>query len=307
MSKAERTKQILAIVVLIVAFGFILHQLITGWQKIESFEWDFSPWWLALSVVFIFINFLMNTAAFAWIAEALGQPIKFRTTFYIFFTSQLGRYIPGKIWIFLAQAYLAEQLGIRRAVVVAAGFYHIIIGCLAGIMVLAFLLCAGFAQFASPWAFAVGALALMLVFLFAPAWVEKPLNIFLKKMGKNPVALVVPKRTVAILLLWLPVAWLFNAAAFASLIKSVTHFEIAMFPAVAAVFIGSYLAGFFAFFMPGGLGVREGLLTTLLPGILGVAMPVAGALALLSRFIITLIEVASFVIARFLGRFYKLV
>ena len=307
MSKADRIKQILASIVLIVAFGFIFHQLITGWQIIEAFEWDFSPGWLALSIACLCVNFLMNAAVFRWIAGALEQPIKFWTSFYIVFTSQIGRYVPGKIWIFLSQIYLAEKLGIKRAAVASAGIYHLIIGSLSGMVVLAVLLCAGFSQFASPWVYAIGATAMMLIFLFAPSLAEKPLNALLKKAGKSPIQLVIPGKTIVLLMLWLPVAWFFNAAAFAALIKSVTAFDLSMFPAVAAIFIGSYLAGLFAFFIPGGLGVREGLITSLLPVILGVAMPVAGALALLSRLVITLVEIVSFIIARLLGRYYKLV
>lgn len=294
--KKETVKNIIAAVVVLAAFSFVFHQLYIGWDKLQqqAADWDFSPAYLALSAMLVFLNFMMTAVAYKWIVTALGQKLTLRTSFYIFFSTQIGRYVPGKFWIFMGQAYLAKKHELSQTAAATGGMYHVIVGNLSGLVLASVMLLAGFSKLASPWLLAAVAAGILLFLLFAPAQVERLLNLLLVKMNRSPIRLTLPKLTVILLVIWLMGAWLVSASSFVALTASVMPVTLSQALTIGAVFIVGYVIGFFVFFVPGGLGVREGLFTTLLP----FAPSVAGVLALASRLIITLVEVMAFFIAQ---------
>ena len=85
------------------------------------------------------------------------------------------------------------------------------------------------------------------------------------------------------------VGWILYGIAFfffTGSVVSVPFTKIYMFP---GVFAAAYLVGLIAIFVPGGLGVREGILATLMGNFF--LLPVATAIALASRLWFTLAEI----------------
>ena len=85
------------------------------------------------------------------------------------------------------------------------------------------------------------------------------------------------------------VGWVLLSLSFALLVISVTSLGWRDVPELSQVFLTSYIVGFVSLVTPGGLGIREGIMTLMLTPLAG-AGP-AAALAILSRLWVTVTEV----------------
>ena len=110
----------------------------------------------------------------------------------------------------------------------------------------------------------------------------------LRLAGRGDAHVRVPVKTRLGLLLGYLVAWIVFGFGFALFVRAVADPAPGSVPALMGICTAGYLVGWAAVFVPGGLGVREGvyalLLAEVLPG------PVAAAVAILSRLWLTAVE-----------------
>jgi uncharacterized membrane protein len=95
------------------------------------------------------------------------------------------------------------------------------------------------------------------------------------------------------------VAWIAVGVSFAALVQALTPLHWSQVPGLVAVFSAAYVIGFLTLLTPGGLGVREGVLTLLLATIL--PSGVSAVVAILARLWMVVVEVAGAGIALLAG------
>jgi uncharacterized membrane protein YbhN (UPF0104 family) len=251
-----------AIVLLI--FGFMLRSLYLEWDQIVAYRWDFN--YLALAVAF---SLMLSAAAFyayLWklILERLGTPLSYRQSYRIFFLSQLGRYIPGKIWSILGLIYLSQKEGVSKVMSGASVILQLLLQIVSGVIVFALTLpfwsevdsLAGLGV-------VVGAVALGLALLH-PALVTRGVNLGLRLTGQAEMELDWSYGyLLAQLALWVGF-WLLNGVAYYFLIRSIDSSSLPNFVVLAGIFSIAWVAGFLSLVTPSGLGVMEGALAFLL-------------------------------------------
>ncbi len=206
----------------------------------------------------------------------------------LFLLSQVGKYLPGGIWNFVAAADLAHTAGLPRAAIVGSFFLALIIGIGSGAALALLLIPQAAEQLGLPtwWigaALVVGVLGLAILHRFWPQ-----LRARLPIVDRRSLLLATALATAG----WICAGAMIWALALAFGGEDAGHVS----PAFA---IGAYafawVAGFVAFVAPAGLVVREGALIAGLAS----AMPLAeaGAVALVARVIVTLIDILGAVIA----------
>jgi glycosyltransferase 2 family protein len=114
-----------------------------------------------------------------------------------------------------------------------------------------------------------------------PPIMEKLANRLLKWLKKEPVHLKIHFGESLIFLLRYLGSWFVYGAAFFVFLISLHTQPLRHFPAITSIFATSYTLGFLCLIVPGGLGIREGLLTALLSGYM--PLPMATVVSLLSR------------------------
>lgn len=219
-----------------------------------------------------------------------------------YLVSHLGKYVPGKAMVVLMRAGLSSPFGARAATAAIATFYETLVMMAAGGLVAAL----GFAMgtgsstldMALPWPLpgplkvyhVAGLLGLGLGLGFL-AIVTPPVFRRLSRMVSTPFPGVGPEawprfsaRLLCQGLLWSTAAWVLMgwsqlevAHAFAPLSH---HQYVKLFPVVAASVALATVAGFVVAVLPGGLGVREGVLMYALSPAMGEELAVAAALVL---------------------------
>lgn len=272
----------LQIAVIGLIFAFLLHNLYNSWHQISAYDWslDYSAFAIACSLMLLASSFY----AYLWklILVRLGNPLSYRKSFRIFFLSQLGRYIPGKIWGILGLVYLGEREGIPKSLSAASITLQLILQLLSGTLVFLFTLPLwqrGIAPLEGFYPFLI--LLPLGLLLIHPSIVRRGLGLFSRLTGQEVISIDWNyKEILAQLALW-TLFWSLNGLAHLLLIKALFPFPLTYLPTVTGIFAFGWVVGFIALFAPAGLGVMEGTLTFLL----GFYFPayVAIIIALLTR------------------------
>jgi hypothetical protein len=211
----------------------------------------------------------------------------------IWLASNLGKYVPGKIWSILAMGALAKEKG---ASALAAGGSSVVMQVVSVITGLAIAAAFGASSQGVTW-LAIAAVAAMLAAIAAaPYTLPRAFAMISTATGRSLTPPPVPIRAVWLATIATTMSWLLAGAAF-RMFAYALGLQRGQMSAYIAVYAASYVAGFLALFAPGGLGVREGALIATMQRA-GLATPVeAAAIAVASRIWLTVLEVLPGLIA----------
>ena len=290
---------ITAVIIFFMGRSFLLN-----WEKIRTYDWSFNP--VLMTVSFLIFCFAYATLPWVWckLLEYMGHRLSYHDAWYIFYIGNLGRYIPGKVWTVAGMAYLAGKAGIPVTIAgtsaVCAHAYSLLSTFV--FLPIFFIFKGSESENLMFLWFLPVFFILMVIFIF-PGNLERVLNAVLKKFGKSTVNIGITTLSALKTAGFYFLLWLLFGIAFWIFVSAVVGFgQVNPFYA-AGTWAIAYLIGYLAFFAPGGLGVREGIMVFLLMNILpvGVCIVIAG----FSRLIVTIIEIL-FVVTALLrkGFFY---
>lgn len=242
---------------------------------------------LASSVLVLFA-YIVLVETWRAVVRSSGGHLGFGRAMHIWFVSNLGRYVPGKIWQIGAMGALAKRAGVAPSVAIGSSLVVNLVNLLVG---LGLALATG-AEFAGSRDVAYALGVAMLLGLAA-----LPLGIpWLARVAGRIVGRSLDLPTLTPWSLWRTalgclIAWLSYGLAFRWLVSGVLGSAPGPVTSYIAAFTGSYLLGYIALFSPGGVGVREASLSVMLRQL---ALPIAGSagiIAIASRLWLTVLEV----------------
>lgn len=230
-------------------------------------------------------------AMLAWrrILADLGHPLPPGPAGRIFFASQLGKYVPGSVWTFVAQVELGRAHRVPRAVSLAASMLALVVSLCTGLAVAALLLPlgAGDALHRFRWLWLVAPLLLVAAH---PGVTVRVLDAVLRRLGRPPLAVRPTVRGVLGAAALSAVGWLLLGAQCAILVTAAGGRSAAVVPLSVGGFALAFCAGVLFIPAPAGVGVRElalGLaLATVIPA------PASAAVVLVSRLGLALLDLA---------------
>lgn len=283
------------IAVVLLIFGFMFRSLYLDWEQIVAHQWDLNA--VSLLVAFSLMLSAAALYAFLWklILERLGAPLSYRKSYRIFFLSQLGRYIPGKIWSILGLVYLSEKEGVSKVMSSASVMLQLMLQVVSGVMVFAVTLPFWESMDAVP---GLSILLLSLpagLILMHPALVSRGVNLALRLTGQPETELTWSYGYLLRQLGFWAVFWLLNGVAYHFLIRSIDSSPLPRFFVLAGIFSIAWVAGFVSLVTPAGLGVMEGTLVFLLSFYFPIH--VATVIALWTRVARTAVDLVSAAIA----------
>lgn len=265
MSHARVWRRLAATVLVGAAAAFLGLTIARNWSELSRYQWQLRPVGLVLSVPALTLVFVWGVAVWAgvlrhFITEEVPLPRLAR----IWFLSSLTRYIPGKIWQFVSAAQLAQAAGLSGAVLLTSLIAYMGFNLLSAAVVAALTLPLGAYGFGATAVAVVDGFAILSVLLVHP-WV---LNTLLRLVPR-----VLHRETLVwngrwldglLLLLLCVVSWVLYGAAFTLFVTSLVQVPWTMLLPLAGVVALSFLAGYFVFVAPAGLGAREAVMTLLL-------------------------------------------
>jgi glycosyltransferase 2 family protein len=270
---------------------FILERVGVGLDSLRSMDpgsWRPEPLALAAASLVLAGGYLVSALLWGRMVQELGGPrLGVLAAARIYLVSNLGRYVPGKVWALAGMTLLARREGVAAPVAAGAA----ILGqgvALAGACVvgaLAFLEAEGRVRWVGL-ALLAGVTLALLASAIPPLFGR--LVGFAYRLARQipPTALEADRsfgiRWVALYAL----NWALYAASFWGLARSL-RIDVSLMEAAPA-FAAAYVLGFVAVFAPAGIGIREGFLVAFLQPVAG---PGALVLAVVSRIWTTAVEV----------------
>lgn len=280
----------MAVIVIAVAGYFYWREFVSN-EK--DFLWAFSDidyYLLTLSLVLFLFSYVVDCFMWKYLLADEGSraKISFVDIFYIVFTSGLFRYIPGRIWTYLAQFSLFCKFGVSKTKV----FYINAVSIIQTVFLSFYLLVVfSFHYLEMPIGMALPFAALLffvnLIFIYFGSHVVNNFFFLVGKLSRlefQPIN-TTPKIMAAVQVIFLGSWFLAGIAVY--LLANGLGLSVSPVDTVAVVasMCISWVAGSLAVLVPAGLGVREGVMLLMLKPVLTVEaaliLPVATRLLML--------------------------
>lgn len=252
---------------------------------------DTTPDWggVTQASVLVLVAYVVLIQTWRQTVNAWGERLDLLSATRIWFVSNLGKYLPGKVWAIAAMGTLAQEEGVSATAAIGSSLVVQLVNIVTGFAVA---ILAGARALEFPAAVYVAA-AIALVAIATAPWLLPPAARLASDLsGKTFAEPRLPPSAIWWAAAGTTLAWIFYGIAFEALAFALAPSDVhGTIPAWTAVFVGTYLLGFVAVFSPGGLGVREMSLGEALPRA-GLAFgSTAALLVVASRVWLTVLEI----------------
>lgn len=275
----------------VVLVGRVLVRDLRG-LRAQSFVLD--PHWalLALSGAVFLSAHAVLVQTWRSVLGCWDARLSFWTAARIWSVSNLGRYLPGKIWQIGAMGAMARDVGVSPIAASGSAILGTLVNLIAGFVVAL----VGGRALLDRSSNGHGGLAIVVVLLAMIALLAAPavlprLAPWIGRMAGRPVTVRLPARAIVYALLGNVLAWLIYGVAFRLFMAGLLGERAGGYAEYLAAYTISYLVGYLALFAPAGIGAREGAMVAVLAYAGLATRPEAALVALASRVWLTLLEV----------------
>ncbi len=271
-----------------------IRSLASQWSAFREQEihWQPHAGWLLLAVLIVWGSYGVLIEGWRRVVLSMGESLTWLQAAKVTMVSNLGKYLPGKVWAIAGAAMLAEREGVKPAAAVASAFILQALSLASGLLLIAWLAPSAMRTLPSEAQAALVVIAILafggLLLFVVPGALD-----LVRGWLPGPLKLLRPVAPIPLLfgLLANVVGWAAYGVAFMLLVRGLLPEYAISWGTATAVFTASYLVGLVAAFAPGGLGAREFAFVLLLSPILDAKAAVA--LAIASRLLLTITELGA--------------
>lgn len=284
----------------IIATGYFFFKTLSrNWGKIQEYEVSLNYFGVCLGIFFLVIAVILSGILWGKILEVLTKkkiPIRFAVYTHIY--AWLLKYIPGKTGLVLGKVALGAKKGIGKKVIIVSTVYENIFLTIASFITSVPLLGFLFRDEVSSnlKLFLPALLVVPMILLITPSIFYKMINYGLQIIKKDPLKkefFLSSSQIVKILSLYM-IPRILNGIGFIILTKSFIPVSADKYLGLVATFIFSSIIGLLSFLTPGGLGVRESVMTLLLGSYFPTEISIM--IAVVSRLFVTIGDIVLIIV-----------
>jgi uncharacterized membrane protein YbhN (UPF0104 family) len=264
---------------------FLIAHIAENWNRLDEFTYKIDWTYLSLSILSLLASMLLLPLALRHIVGLLKYKISLKKMCMILFYSQIAKYLPGGIWGYVGRVYLYKREGMSGKDAFACVFLESILILISGIIVFCTSLFFGAKILSVEWmphkyfSEIVTAAIVILLLMAHPKvlsllWRWVPARFSEQELQLKYSYFSVLRPTLLMITFWLGVGgglWL--------LVRSFYQMDLYLLPMAAGAYVLAWIMGFLAFFLPGGLGVREAVLVLSLSLYLPISISTISAIA----------------------------
>ncbi|MBO0728708.1 MAG: flippase-like domain-containing protein [Acidimicrobiaceae bacterium] len=226
----------------------------------------------------------------SWIevVRGLGVNMSWRTGIRVFFTTQLGKYVPGSIWPVLLQMEAGRAYGANRRTMVTANLMSLVLACTTGLLVAAVLLPASDAGALAHYWWSLLFLPVLLGLLY-PRTIPALLDRLFALAHRPPLGERLATRSGLYATGYMLLAWLGLGGHLAVLCAALGHGNLSSFLLSTGAIALAYSVGILFLPAPAGAGIRDVVLAFVLTAILKSGQALAVVVA--SRVLLTACDI----------------
>lgn len=280
-------KALIALIV-ILSFWFIYRQIDSSNLDVVETMTNAKPI-IFLSILPIFGVLVLSPIIWKYLMLGSGADVPFRHCFGIWWTTNIAKYVPGKVSLVAGRAYVARKYGSHT--VLESFVWELLISVSSAVIAGLFLLELEGIASTTKWLLICVGLASLLPIIsprLTQRLVRKPFSLLGRGEWSHETSMTRTYYGIALMLMTL--SWLLWGFAHQLILWGLG--EEASLTLLIGSFSIAWLVGFTAFFLPAGLGAREGVFTFNLS--LFLSGGIAGILAVISRTLNVLVEVIAF-------------
>jgi glycosyltransferase 2 family protein len=276
--------RVLRPLVALLVLAAVVVAVVRTWHSVSG-ELSRIPVWAVLAALVLMLAGLVPTVA-AWriLMADLGSPLPWRAAAGVFFVGQLGKYLPGSLWVVLAQSDLAARHGVPRRRTAVVGLVQvgvsIVVGLAMGVLAVPALVAGGVDR---AWLGTLVALPAGVVILH-PFVLNRLVAVGLRVLRREPLEHSFSHRAIAMAALVSALAWFLIGL---QLWVLAVGLDAPPGRALLAAGFGYALAasiGLLIVFVPAGLGARDVAIVLTLSSMM--PRSAATAVAIVSRFVV---------------------
>ncbi len=264
--------------VILVILAFWAQFLLGNWGQLASYPWRLSAVSLALSLAALMVQIVLLGTIWWRALILVGDRLTWRSGLAVWLQAQLARYVPGGVWEYAGRYALSAPAGAGKRTMAASVGLEMALQVLSASVFLAVALL--LRQDALPSGYLVLAVLIILgcaLFLSPPVF-RQLVNWALHLLHRPPLEMSIAYGDIILLFGMALLAHGLSGLGFVLFVNGLTPVDWSTAPLLATAFVGAWLAGYLAVFVPTGIGVREGVLALLLTGVLPVTVTAAAAL-----------------------------
>ncbi len=281
-------KSLLKAVVAALFIGGVVYAVVRQWSDVQPLLGELSWQALAVATVSVFVGIFATFLAWRAIMADLGYPLSASAGMRVFFVSQLGKYVPGKLWPILVQMRLGReyQIPVRASGAAALVFLLMVIGSGLVVAVPTLPLFGGRAWSTYWW---TGLILVAAVVVALPPVLNRLIALGLRLTRREPLPRPMSARGIVVAAAWSVLAWFgygFHVWALARDLGATN--SLWLYVVATGGFAAAFCAGFLFPVAPAGAGAREAAMILLLGTAL--ARPQVIVIAVISRLLFTVLD-----------------
>lgn len=252
----------LGIIILVICFLFLMRSLFINWHKVSIQELKFN--WLFFLIAYIIWFFAFLLMGFLWdiTVECIGEELSFIQALRIVSLSMLPKYLPGKVWGILGQVWLTKkEAGIAGEKVGTGVVLSMAMDLLSGALLGVIILPTALKHQGSINLYPLYIIIPVLFVMLHPPIFIKTVNWGIKKLKRKGIDFVLSYIQLLKLLGFYIIFWVSQCIAVFFLIRSFYSISTTFLIPLCGIIPAAWVIGFISFITPGGLGVREGILS----------------------------------------------
>ena len=271
-----------ALMIIIPAY-YLGRSLWDNWQVLASSDIEIDWGRMALSLAILMGAFILFPSGTLIGLRGLGVRVNFGQAYYGYHASQLGKYLPGRIWIIPGRAMTLRRYGVDAVTAAASTLIDMYALIVAGILVYipAWMVTQQETMRQLGWVGLLLCLPLLVSIAF-PSLLNRLFSLGMKWIGRGEMTFHFAWYHFALMLVNYIALWVISGFGLYLLADSISPLTLAQLPIVIGAMGFSWVLGTLSFLTPAGLGVREGVMGVLLADILPVPLP--ALVAILARF-----------------------
>lgn len=273
-----------AATLLVVGTGvaFLALTIQRNWSEIGAYDWRARWGQLAASLLLLAVSLVWS--AFVWkrvLDRFEGAGTTFRQLLRISFLSKVARYIPGKVWQFVAVGQLSRGAGSPVGVVVSSMLVHAGFVFLSAVFTSSVIVADRVDLLATNPALAVVGLGLLALAASHPKLINVCLRVISTVARRETIRWAGGWRDSVEIFLYSLLSWIADGVAFYLFVDALGHVDPRHVVALIGIHAFAFVTGYVAFVAPAGAGVREATMATMLGRLL--PSGAAAVVAILAR------------------------
>jgi len=254
----------------------LLYYFTKNINQISNYDFDFLPLVCFYSFIATCSAYLLMFGTWIFLASSMDLKAPIIKTAKFYFLSQLGKYLPGNVGLFLLRLDAYKEYPKRKVAVGTIIEYIVNISgvCIASLIGLSVMP----VDIPNWWRGVL--IILMIIFIIAlnRIFILNFINLILKRFKREPLELFPSYPLMLLFVCSHVIVSLLFGLGFMLTLKSIGHIDMKYFLPVCGIFSMAFLAGIIAPFAPGGIGIREGVLFLILPILIPKPAVIVGAI-----------------------------